>query len=113
MIGLSREAELALVRYDWPGNVRELANAIERAVVLGEGDVIRAEDLPDSILDVSAGESSGIFQSAVTAAKKDLVRKAIDDAGGNVSEAARRLGLHPNYLFRLSKNLGIRKKASP
>ncbi|HET9792815.1 MAG TPA: sigma 54-interacting transcriptional regulator [Thermoanaerobaculia bacterium] len=108
--GLSPDAQKALMRYDWPGNVRELANAIERAIVLGEGDAIRVEDLPESVLESSAGEASGEYHALVASAKRDLVRKAIDDAGGNVSEAARRLGLHPNYLFRLVKNLGVRTR---
>ena len=56
--GFSDEARLCLQRYDWPGNVRELENAIERAVVLGSGELILAEDLPESSWDSSSGSTS-------------------------------------------------------
>ena len=49
--GFSAEAERYLVAYGWPGNVRELENAIERAVVLGEGEMILPEDLPETVLE--------------------------------------------------------------
>ncbi len=49
--GFTPEARACLQRHDWPGNVRELANAVERAIVLGEGDLIRPEDLPETLLD--------------------------------------------------------------
>jgi transcriptional regulator with GAF, ATPase, and Fis domain len=48
---LSEEAEQLLMAYSWPGNIRELENAIERAVVLGQGEQVTAEDLPETILD--------------------------------------------------------------
>src|SRR5581483_12478683 len=48
---ISREAMACLINYDWPGNVRELENAIERALVLGSSEIVRPEDLPESILE--------------------------------------------------------------
>jgi transcriptional regulator with GAF, ATPase, and Fis domain len=111
--GLARETEAALVAYDWPGNVRELANAIERAVVLGQGEVLRPEDLPEAVLDHRAaasgdGEAATTFHAVLAETKKRLILDAVRAASGNVSEAARRLDLHPNYLHRLISNLGLR-----
>ena len=51
MTGISEEAERCLLAYRWPGNIRELENAIERAVVLGQSDMVLPEDLPETILE--------------------------------------------------------------
>jgi transcriptional regulator with GAF, ATPase, and Fis domain len=51
--GITPEAQAYLSHYDWPGNIRELENAIERAVVLGAGDMIQLEDLPESIREIA------------------------------------------------------------
>jgi Nif-specific regulatory protein len=112
--GLSPAAEAALTKYDWPGNVRELENAIERALVLGSSDVLLPEDLPESVLDAatpsatSPALSLGDFQLSVTESKRKTVREALERAGGVYTEAAKILGVHPNYLHRLVKNLGLR-----
>ena len=109
-MGLSGEARTCLMQYDWPGNIRELANAIERAVVLGSTDKILPEDLPESVLETEHAEEAGgtRFNDAVKEAKKQIVLKAIEQAGGNYAEAARLLGLHPSNLHRLIRNLGMR-----
>ena len=110
--GISPEARACLVRYDWPGNVRELENAIERAVVLGSTELILAEDLPDSILEetASAGEPVNALADGVRAAKKMLIERAIEQANGNYTEAAKILGVHPNHLFRLIRTLNLKPK---
>jgi Nif-specific regulatory protein len=98
--------------YDWPGNVRELANAIERAVVMGDGDEIRVEDLPEAIVESGArgeGNASG-YQAAVKRLKRELILKAVRDASGNVTQAARVLDLNPTYLFRLLRTLDLREE---
>jgi transcriptional regulator with GAF, ATPase, and Fis domain len=109
--GISKEAADYLMNYDWPGNVRELENAIERAVVLGATDTILPEDLPESVLDVrlaasSAAETAG-FHNAVREAKRQLIQRALDQAGGNHLEAARLLGLNRTYLHRLIRTLDL------
>ena len=108
--GISADARACLQHYDWPGNVRELENAIERSVVLGASDIILPEDLPENILERAPQYSSGLpaFHDGVREAKKQLIVNALEQAEGNISEAARRLGLHPNYLHRLMKNLNMR-----
>jgi DNA-binding NtrC family response regulator len=110
--GFSPAALRRLVSYPWPGNVRELANAVERAAVLAEGGLILPEDLPEGLLE-GAGAASGSeglapYHAAVNAAKRETVASALAAAGGNVTEAARLLGLHPNYLHRLLNQLGLR-----
>jgi Nif-specific regulatory protein len=96
--------------YDWPGNVRELANAIERAVVLGQDDLIRPEDLPEAILESRTGHGGPLttYHEALNATKRRLIVDAFREAGGNYTHAAHRLGLHPNYLHRLIRNLGLK-----
>jgi len=109
--GVSPEALAILKRYDWPGNIRELANVIERAVVLGTTELILPEDLPESMIESksASGASAGSFHEAVAEKKKELIREAVSRAGGNITEAAKLLGLHPNYLHRLIRNLGLRE----
>jgi Nif-specific regulatory protein len=98
------------MNYDWPGNVRELENAMERAVVLGSSELILPEDLPESILEKAepAISATNAFHDAVRENKKQLIINAVEQAHGSYTEAARALGLHPNYLHRLIRNLDLR-----
>jgi Nif-specific regulatory protein len=106
---VSAEALRCLANYDWPGNVRELENAIERAAVLGTNEIIRPEDLPESILEVGdlAGESAKYY-AALKDFKRQLIQQALQQANGSYTEAAKALGLHPNSLLRLMRNLNVR-----
>src|SRR5205085_1229360 len=108
--GISTEARARLMNYDWPGNVRELENAIERAIVLGSTEMILPEDLPEAALETAVPMTGGVakYHEAVTEAKKQLILKAFEQAGGNYTEAAKLLGVHPNYLHRLIRNMNLR-----
>jgi len=108
--GISPEARSILQRYDWPGNVRELANAIERAVVLGSGDDIVPEDLPEALLEGGGAPELRLatYHDTVNAAKRNAILEATRESGGSVTEAAKRLGVHPNYLHRLVRNLNLK-----
>ncbi len=110
VLGVSPEALALLAHYDWPGNVRELENAIERAVVLGSTELILPEDLPEALLEAqgNSGLPTTTYHEAVSAAKRQVVLRALEQAGGNYTEAARLLGLHPNNLHRLIRNLDLR-----
>ncbi|HKP46669.1 MAG TPA: sigma 54-interacting transcriptional regulator [Pyrinomonadaceae bacterium] len=112
VIGISPEAQTRLTNYDWPGNVRELENAIERAVVLGSTEKILPEDLPESILEsVSATtQPSTKYHEAVVQTKKQIILRAMTEAKGNYTEAAKILGVHPNYLHRLIRNLDLKRE---
>jgi Nif-specific regulatory protein len=106
--GFSAEARSYLTAYDWPGNVRELENTIERAVVLGTTDLILPEDLPEAVLEAELSPVSTLrYHEAVTQAKKQIILDALAQANGNFTEASRLLGVHPNYLQRLIRNLHI------
>ena len=106
--GFSAEARTCLTAYDWPGNVRELENTIERAVVLGTTDLILAEDLPEALLErEGAVAAPTTYHDAVAQAKKQIILNAMDQAGGNFTGAAKLLGVHPNYLQRLARNLNL------
>jgi len=107
---ISPEAMSSLINYDWPGNVRELENAIERALVLAVSDVIRTEDLPESVWEKgpAPGVQEAKYHLAVKHLKKQLILAAMEEARGNYTEAARILGVHPNYLHRLVRNLNLR-----
>jgi Nif-specific regulatory protein len=109
--GFSPEAKAYLQSYDWPGNVRELQNAIERAVVMTESSIISPEDLPESLVekDPPQGVAVGKYQESVVELKKQLILNAFQEAGGSYTEAAKRLGVHPNYLHRLIRNLNLKK----
>ena len=107
---VSREAMAALVNYEWPGNVRELENAIERALVMGSSDMVLLEDLPESLLEQSPPEETheGKYHGSVKELKKQLIVDAVVQTRGNYVEAAGNLGVHPNYLHRLIRNLGLK-----
>jgi Nif-specific regulatory protein len=108
--GISAPALQRLMTYPWPGNVRELENAIERAVVLGSSDVILPEDLPESLLEAPAapGRELPRFHEAVIETKKRVIIEAFRQARRSYVEAARLLGLHPNYLHRVIRNLELK-----
>jgi len=95
--------------YDWPGNVRELESVVERALLLADGDVIVPEDLPAAVRSGAAGRSplspdipdSGIDLDGL---ERGLILRALEKASGNVSRAARLLGLSRRTLqYRLEK----------
>jgi two-component system response regulator HydG len=108
MAGLSREAEEILTQYSWPGNVRELENAMERAVVLGVSDLVLPEDLPEGLLEAAPADGGAKYHSSVGHAKREAILEAYAQNNNDYKAAARALGLHPNYLLRLVRNLGLR-----
>ena len=99
--GMSPETLQLCMSYAWPGNVRELENAIENAIVLGEGEIILPEHLPFTVTSrARGGAHAGSFINAgpsyrekMEAAEKMVLEDAIRKAGGNKSEAAKRLGI--------------------
>jgi Nif-specific regulatory protein len=107
---LSPAARACLTTYEWPGNVRELENAIERALVLGSSDTLLPDDLPEAILEAASPvpDGSANYLGALKETKKQLVLQALQQASGNYIEAAKALGMHPNSLLRLIRNLGLK-----
>jgi transcriptional regulator with PAS, ATPase and Fis domain len=106
MIGIAEDALELCEAYDWPGNVRELENAIENAIVLGEGETLLAEHLPVTLsmrktaMEGFAAESDDDFfpggssyREKMETAEKKILEEAIRQADGNKSEAAKQLGI--------------------
>ncbi len=107
MHGISKEALEICMNYNWPGNVRELENAIENAIVLGEGEALLPEYLPVTIAMRQAGvdaitkgtpsdfflASGESYREKMEAAEKLVLEEAIRRADGNKSEAAKQLGI--------------------
>jgi Nif-specific regulatory protein len=106
---ISPEAMACLRQYEWPGNVRELENAMERAAVLGTNEIIQPDDLPESV--VEGGDVAGAsanYYNALKDFKKQLIQQALQKANGSYLDAAKILGLHPNSLLRLMRNLSLK-----
>ncbi len=105
-LAIAPEAREVLQVYDWPGNVRELVNALERAIVLARGDLIRPEDLPDRLL-APAGDSaaSASAESLEAIERRHLERVLADSA--TLEDAAARLGINVTTLWRKRKRYGI------
>jgi Nif-specific regulatory protein len=94
IVRLSTPAIDLLMAYHWPGNVRELENAIERAVLLADGDVIHARLLPPSLQMAKADENpSGPLEAQLGALEKELLIDALKVSRGNRAAAARILGV--------------------
>ncbi len=99
---LSAEARARLLSYDWPGNVRELQNVLGVADTLAEDRNIGVEHLD---LPRSAVESRGDYHQLVEQYRRDLISKALSEAGGNQAEAARRLGMSRQALSYMVRQL--------
>lgn len=103
--GLSKEVLDTLVRYEWPGNVRELENVIERAVVLCREDVVGVRDIPL----VGSSDAAKVEGEALEDVEKRHIMMMLERTSWNVSEAARRLGIHRNTLRLKMKHYRIGK----
>ncbi len=98
-----------LMAYHWPGNVRELENAIERAVLVCDGQVVHAHHLPPSL---QTAEASGTItrvslKDAVSAYEKDLIQDALKTTRGNCAKAARLLNTTERILNYKVRNYGV------
>ncbi len=104
---LAPEARRALAAYAWPGNVRELVNTLERAVVLSRGDTIRAEDLPDRLLEpppaAPATPEAGLSLEDVE--RRHIVQVLAESS--TLEDAAARLGINVTTLWRKRRRYGI------
>ena len=80
-------------------------------MVLGNDNQIQPQDLPETIWETAPSPSSpqaGNYHTRIKEAKQKMVQEALEASGGNITEAARRLGVHITYLHRLLHNLGLR-----
>jgi transcriptional regulator with PAS, ATPase and Fis domain len=104
--GAEPEALSALKRYAWPGNVRELQNAMERAVILAQGAVIRCANLPEGVLSRPVTENRE-SREALKGVERELIVKALERQGGNRRLAAEELGISRRTLQYKLKEYGL------
>ncbi|HEX3906273.1 MAG TPA: sigma-54 dependent transcriptional regulator [Polyangia bacterium] len=124
---IAPEAVERLVAYQWPGNIRELENLMERTMLFCEGPEIRVSDLPPEVAGAAApaaapsaaGEEGTraapeSLKEAVRAeterVERELIQRALDATGGNVTQAARKLKISRKSLQTKMKELGLREK---
>ncbi|MBB4127313.1 DNA-binding NtrC family response regulator [Xanthomonas translucens] len=108
---LSAAAQARLRAYPWPGNVRELRNAMQRCQVLVRTPAIEAHDLDE----VLAGDAAAApaetptptLPEAIAQLEKQMIQAALTQAQGNRAEAARRLGIHRQLLYRKLDDYGL------
>jgi len=104
VLGFHPDAMRALLGYAWPGNIRELDHQVERAVLLASGDVVRTGDL--SLRGPSEG-AGRLEDMSLDDVEKVLIQKALAKHQGNVSTAAKALGLSRSALYRRLERHGL------
>jgi DNA-binding NtrC family response regulator len=120
-VALERDAKRLLLEHHWPGNLRELRNVLERAILLGARDVIRAEDIrldgsptvetrevedsPAPLAEPAAPRAEPV--KTLSQVEADTIRAALAAEGGKVEAAARRLGIPRSTLYHRLRTLGI------
>ena len=121
------EAIELLKCYDWPGNIRELKSIIKKLCIFKKDDVIREDDIKNQIPklenihlikfksskseDISNIDSGNLKKLDIKESEKDLISKAIVESNGNLSQAARKVGLSRSTLYRKIKKYNIKISA--
>ena len=112
-VRVTDEALMILKSFSWPGNVRELKNTIERALSLGDGDIIDVTHLPRELLGLTGGfaklseTSDSLLADEVARCEKDVLTRAINLNRGNMSKAARMLGISRSTLYEKCRRYGV------
>jgi DNA-binding NtrC family response regulator len=102
--GMTPEASAALTTYDYPGNIRELENIIERGVLLSQGELLCLEDFPEELHGSIGSTAEGVgsatsdrlkerMKSVKGQMEREMIISALRETGGNVTVAAKQLGL--------------------
>jgi transcriptional regulator with PAS, ATPase and Fis domain len=126
--GLEPEALEILQEYAWPGNIRELENMMERMILFSDGPLVQAKDLPEPlketdtvkiplpVLAAAQGADASmkdIVKQAAAGLERDLIGKALEETGGNVTQAAKKLKISRKSLQVKMKELGLREPEPP
>ena len=104
-VKLSKAALRALEAYDWPGNVRELKNAVEQALILGDGKTIRRKDLPDRLCAAPSSDPDGLPPLAEI--EKRHIARVLRATGWNKAKSARVLGISKPTLYDKIRNFDL------
>lgn len=114
VVGVAPQAMEVLARHPWPGNVRELENVLERAVIMAEGDRIRAEDLPLDVREqpvqapeLLADDASLSVKVQTARLERELIRRALQRTGGHRGRAAELLELSDRALRYKIREYGL------
>lgn len=103
---LARVTLKKLEKYQWPGNVRELQHALERAVIMSDSQILQPADF--FFADPERAESGPVLDNYnLEEAEKTLIRKTLSKCGGNISHAAKELGLSRSALYRRLEKYGL------
>ncbi|HQE75709.1 MAG TPA: sigma-54 dependent transcriptional regulator [Candidatus Hydrogenedentes bacterium] len=105
---LAPATERVLMAYDWPGNVRELRNAMERAGIMADGNLVLPKDLPPQLQDAApAGTSGTVLVGDMREIQRRAILEAIEKTGGNKTRAADLLGISRRNLIYKLREYGL------
>lgn len=104
---VSEDTLSRLKKHSWPGNIRELQHAVERAVIMSESHILQPHDFFLSSLEDDRTESINVGNMNLEETEKILIRKVIEKHGGNISKAAKELGLTRASLYRRIEKHGL------
>ena len=96
-----------LEKHNWPGNIRELQHAVERAVIMSESNILQTSDFFLSPVEDTSSDVISTSNMNLEETEKMLIRKVVDKHGGNISKAAKELGLTRASLYRRIEKYGI------
>jgi len=102
--GFDPAAMQVMLEHTWPGNVRELDHVVERAVLMADGDAVRASDLG---MDRGRTGAPSFEEMTLDDAERELIRRALSRCSGNVTEAAKLLGVSRSALYRRMQRHGL------
>ncbi|BCR04405.1 sigma-54-dependent Fis family transcriptional regulator [Desulfuromonas versatilis] len=117
IVGIEDRAINAMLRYPWPGNIRELQNIIERASVLTQDNIIRLENLPVVFAELALNDKGAALNQSdfrgqrekhLGHIEKGLLKRYLEQTGGNVSEAARKAQIPRRTFYRLLDRHGLK-----
>ncbi|MEA4862794.1 MAG: sigma-54-dependent transcriptional regulator [Victivallaceae bacterium] len=106
-MNIAPDALEALCRYRWPGNIRELRNAVERMVVLCRTDTLTVSDLPAAVRENAGPEPAALPGETIDDHEKALIERALREANGNRTVAARKLGIPRRTFYRRLEKYGL------
>jgi transcriptional regulator with PAS, ATPase and Fis domain len=93
--------------HHWPGNIRELQHAVERAVIMSDSNILMANDFFLNQKEEAESQETIVDSTNLEETEKILIRKVIDKHGGNISKAAKELGLTRASLYRRIEKYGL------